>query len=238
MNATYYSFETKSQDECIYGILTPTYINPDNFIRISIVHQNIQSLCDVDWSKYIKKDNDNDYYELDCSNNNLSDLEGMPSNIKVILCHNNKLISLKGCPQNVFALDCSSNQLLNLQHCSPNVKYLNCSGNYLTNLLDCPSSVIHLNCMYNKITSLEGVSPKINNLCDFNYIRVEKMLCETKSKDAMITLLFQEITNLKTKMINLENALKEKDEFIEHLKYAPIGYLQAKEDFDNLKNLN
>ena len=93
------------------------------------------------------------YGILDCSNNQLTSLDGCPEGVTTLLCSNNQLTSLDGCPENVTKLYCLSNQLTSLDGCPKNVTELDCSNNQLTSLDGCPENVTMLDYYDNPLNS-------------------------------------------------------------------------------------
>jgi hypothetical protein len=102
--------------------------------------------------------------DFDCSDNQLTTLEGSPREVYGIFsCHNNKLTSLKGAPQEAHSnFDCSVNQLITLEG-APSTEYeyfygnFNCDRNKLTTLKGAPQKVRgYFNCSNNELTTLEG----------------------------------------------------------------------------------
>ncbi len=101
--------------------------------------------------------------EFDCSDNNLTSLEGCPRYTYDFYCSDNKLLkSLEGGPEEVVRLfSCPSNGLLSLKG-APKVVggSFVCSGNKLTSLKGAPMIIgMALDCSNNQLTTLEG-APK------------------------------------------------------------------------------
>ena len=110
---------------------------------------------------------------VDCSNNNLTSLEGCPQEVGGHFdCSVNKLTSLEGSPTEVGGnFNCEHNQLISLEGSPKEIGgSLNCSYNKLTSLKGCPSKIGRsLNCSYNKLTSLKGCPSKIDGDFDCFY---------------------------------------------------------------------
>jgi len=195
-------------------------------VKVDISCQNITSLLEVNWSKYVT--DINSITVLHCQLNKLINLDGCPQNLQKLDCSYNKLTSLKGSPQNLQILHCSNNKLTSLEGCSQNLQELYCKSNKLTNLKYCPPNIQILDYEYRKLTSLEG--------CPKSYV-------SEVIKDIDPFLLYEDYNKLKNEINKLKNEneeknklIKEQYEFIEHLKYSPVGYEQAKDDFNILKN--
>jgi hypothetical protein len=85
-----------------------------------------------------------------CSHNQLTSLEGCPTEIGgIFLCHNNQLTSLKGCPTEIAGDFC-------------------CYNNKLTSLEGCPTEIgRNFYCWRNQLTSLKGAPEYIEGSVDF-----------------------------------------------------------------------
>jgi Leucine-rich repeat (LRR) protein len=101
---------------------------------------------------------------FNCSNNELTSLEGAPRSVEGLFnCANNKLTSLEGAPRKVDNFNCSGNLLTTLEGGPDRVsigKY-KCSKNNLTSLKGLPtgkgSGSLKIDCSSNKLRSLETV---------------------------------------------------------------------------------
>ena len=103
--------------------------------------------------------------DFDCSDNNLTSLEGCPERVGGSFdCSENQLTSLEGCPNKIGkGFYCSYNQLTSLKGCPEKVNGdFYCSYNQLTSLEGCPKEVGgDFSCSHNQLTSLEGCPKKI-----------------------------------------------------------------------------
>lgn len=113
-----------------------------------IRNKNITSLLNITFPKGIT--------HLDCSFNQLTNLEGCPSEITHLFCTRNKITSLRGCPSGITHLQCCHNQLINLDGCPDSVIELQVGWNNITSLIGLPHRVQDLFCANNKLTSLRG----------------------------------------------------------------------------------
>ena len=99
-------------------------------------------------------------WDFDCSNNSLTYLEHCPTEVGGYFdCQNNNLTSLKGCPTKVGGyFDCQNNTLTSLKGCPTEVvRYFSCSNNNLKSLEHCPTEVDRdFYCDNNNLTSLKG----------------------------------------------------------------------------------
>lgn len=96
-----------------------------------------------------------------CQNNKLKNLKGSPSKVgNYYMCSNNDLVSLEGCPKEINdGFDCSSNKLSTLKFGPQKINGdFDCSNNQLKDLKFGPTYVKGpYNCMSNKLISLEGL---------------------------------------------------------------------------------
>lgn len=142
-------------------------------VKLNISGQGIKSL-----KEFFEQNPQIDVAEitiLDCSLNNLEDLEGCPPNVKELWCNKNKLKSLSGCPQSVRKLYCHFNLLKTLEGCSQSAREVWCSHNRLTSVKGCPSSVQELHCFGNTNLPLEYYKPSFG---DFNEICGDENDCD------------------------------------------------------------
>jgi len=111
---------------------------------------------------------------FDCSNNNLTSLEGSPKKVEGHFnCSFNKITSLEGCPREVGRIfSCSHNNLTSLEGCPKEVEGIfDCTHNNLTSLEGCPETVGGgFYCSHNDLTSLEGCPETVggNFYCSHN----------------------------------------------------------------------
>jgi hypothetical protein len=109
----------------------------------------------------VPKEVGGDFY---CNYNQLTTLEGAPKKVGGDFdCHHNQLTNLEGAPKEVGRnFDCRNNQLTTLEGGPKKVSgWFACSNNQLTSLVGAPNEVREsFSCNNNKLTSLAG-SPKI-----------------------------------------------------------------------------
>jgi len=97
--------------------------------------------------------------QLICSENNLTSLPELPSNLTHLYCTNNNLTSLPELSStNLTHLYCYENKLISLPELSTKLEILYCSSNNLTSLPDLPSTLTKLSCSDNDLpyTDLDG----------------------------------------------------------------------------------
>jgi hypothetical protein len=102
---------------------------------------------------------------FNCSNNQLTSLEGSPSRVGgIFYCGYNQLTTLEGSPSRVDGnFNCSNNQLTSLEGSPSRVGGIfYCGHNQLTTLEGSPSRVDgDFNCSYNQLTTLEGSPSRV-----------------------------------------------------------------------------
>lgn len=116
--------------------------------------------------KYFRINNN----DIVCSYNQLTSLEGAPSEVGGIFnCSDNKLTSLNGAPSEVGGnFRCSDNQLTSLEHAPSEVGGdFYCYNNKLTSLEGSPAEVKgDFDCANNQLTSFEGAPAKVGGYFD------------------------------------------------------------------------
>jgi hypothetical protein len=116
----------------------------------------------------------------DCSNNQLTTLEGGPTSVGGgFWCDNNQLTTLQGAPTTVGGnFWCDNNQLTTLQGAPTSVGgSFKCDFNQLTTLQGAPTTVGgSFECNINQLTTLEGapISVGRNFMCDNNQLTTLK----------------------------------------------------------------
>lgn len=104
-------------------------------------------------------------HTFDCSLNNLTNLEGLPTSLLwSVDCSYNQLTSLEGCPEKINGtFNCKSNMLNNLKGCPKNILIdFICVRNKLTSLVGCPAIINgDFYCSRNNLTSLEGCPKEV-----------------------------------------------------------------------------
>lgn len=102
---------------------------------------------------------------FDCTNNNMTSLEGCPIKIKGnFYCSYNKLESLKGCPKEIGgSFICRKNKLLSLKYCPQIINgTFDCSFNEIKNFENSPKIVKGIfDCTYNEIENLNGLTKNL-----------------------------------------------------------------------------
>ena len=101
---------------------------------------------------------------FDVSRKGLTTLKGIefPPDNTILYCYGNQLTTLEGCPSNVTTFSCYGNQLTTLEGCPPNVTTLYCYGNPLVDQYkDKSLPEIH---EINRIKALQKGISLLNNL--------------------------------------------------------------------------
>ena len=102
----------------------------------------------------------------------LSKLPKLPKNLKKLGFTNNKISNLNGIPSSLKILDCSGNYFIGVLDLSnlPDLEILDCSDNRITELTNIPK-LIRLDCFLNHITHLDNLQQGIKYLyCNSNNI--------------------------------------------------------------------
>lgn len=102
----------------------PSWIGECTNLKTLICHHN-----NITTFKYINFSNTIEI--IDCSYNNLTDLDILPILLLKLICHCNSITSLDNLPLTLIYLKCDSNFIMSLQYLPQNLKFLDCSNNYL-----------------------------------------------------------------------------------------------------------
>lgn len=127
-----------------------------------------------DWPVTRKTRNEMWFGDFDCSNRQLTSLEGAPEKVSgSFYCNGNMLTSLEGAPKEVDgSFNCCDTKLTSLKGAPQKVdRNFYCSDNYLTSLKGAPKEVGgYFYCRSSKLTSLEGAPKEIGGYfdCDGN----------------------------------------------------------------------
>jgi Leucine-rich repeat (LRR) protein len=138
--------------------------------------------------------------EINCSENEITQIINMP-NINKLICSRNKIYELDYLPNTLEYLDCSYNNLLsNLDNLPSSIKYLDCSNCNIENLNSLPYELEELKCQSNKNANLDILPSKLQTLrCD-NILELKEI------PDSLITIYVLDIKS------NYENTKKELNE--------------------------
>lgn len=94
---------------------------------------------------------------LSCDGNALTALPTLPAGLEQLICYNNNLTSLPGLPGSLTTLYCLQNNLASLPALPFFMSTLDCSHNSLTGLPALPGSLTTLHCENNSLTSLPAL---------------------------------------------------------------------------------
>lgn len=108
-------------------------MNPNTIIKLNDIPKKIKKLNLI-------------FFNID----GILDLKSFKK-IKELICSNNKITFLDNLPSDLIKLDCSNNQLVNLDNLSSDLTELICYYNKLVNLDNLPTQLIKLNCSYNQL---------------------------------------------------------------------------------------
>ena len=128
---------------------------------------------------------------LNCSFNQIKKMDNLPSGIEKIICCNNKISILEYLPFSVNHLDCSNNNILLLDNLPLNLIYLSCNNNNISSLNNLPVKIKCLYCSGNQIThlflpkSIESLScdeDKITKITNINELKMNKLLFNNENE--------------------------------------------------------
>ena len=113
---------------------------PDDIERINV---RIQTHYLPDLSRFYK------LRELQCTDNQLTQLPTLPPTLTMLLCCYNQLTQLPTLPFTLTYLYCSNNQLTQMPNLPSTLKVLGCNNNQLIQLPTLPSTLTYLDCQNN-----------------------------------------------------------------------------------------
>lgn len=109
--------------------------------------------------------------KINCSNNNITDVDDLPNTIEELDCSYNDIEKLDNLPENLIKLYCHNNEIIELNNLPSKIKYLGCSDNKIKSLENLPITLEILNCMFNELTNLDYLPNSIEILyCDNNVV--------------------------------------------------------------------
>ncbi|MEN6389946.1 MAG: S-layer homology domain-containing protein, partial [Syntrophomonas sp.] len=119
---------------------------------------------------------------LDCYQNQLASLPGLPASLQELRCYQNQLGSLPDpLPASLLRLNCSGNQLTGLPVLPAGLLLLYCSNNAITGLPVLPANLQSLDCHNNYLTSLPDLPASLTELqCYSNLLNVFNGAVKTK----------------------------------------------------------
>lgn len=136
----------------------------DDVVEIYISNEGIQGILDFQRFKSL--------IEIDCSDNEITELLNLPNTLIKLNCNKNKITSLDNLPQNLKILDCSKNLITDLNNLPDNLKILLCNNNNIKSLDNLPENLQKLCCNKNNIKSLDNLPMSLQELsCCCNDIK-------------------------------------------------------------------
>ena len=138
---------------------------PEDIKMINISNKGLTYIPSLDKFKKLEY--------LDCSDNQIIQLDNLPNSLKILDCYCNQITMLPNLPNKLEKLYCNNNQINNNQITQldtlHNIEILDCSYNLITRLPNLPTLEI-LDCSYNQITMLPNL-PTLKILdCSYNQI--------------------------------------------------------------------
>lgn len=154
----------------------------------------LQSLSGIEFCTNLKY--------LDCSKNNLADLDlSYNTQLKYLDCSQNRLsrILYSQLPGNLEYLDCSQNQLSVLDLTSIDVSYLDCSHNQLKelNLYGGHNGLEHLDVSFNQLKEIPAVIPFRLTWVNCSHNQLEKLSEVTMQYATFIDCSYNKLKELK-----------------------------------------
>jgi Leucine-rich repeat (LRR) protein len=181
---------------------------------------------------------------LTCCHNELTQLPTLPPTLIMLYCSNNELTQLPTLPPTLTMLLCCYNQLTQLPTLPPTLTYLYCSNNQLTQLPNLPSTLTKLLCCNNQLTQLPILPPTLIHLdCQNNLLPFDHHIYETNITKYIIEM--RNKNNISIRFKELFYALKYKKRFRDLLwvrirepkirnKYHPDNLIKLLEDREKL----
>jgi Leucine-rich repeat (LRR) protein len=135
------------------------YLNglPDDITSLKLSHKNLTYLPDL--SRFYN------LQELNCNNNELTELPPLNPSLKILHCSNNRLTRLPPLNANLEQLSCGDNQLTHLPSLNSNLQFLFCFDNQLTSLPPLNENLKKIYCFNNQLTHLSPLNPKLQKIC-------------------------------------------------------------------------
>jgi hypothetical protein len=110
----------------------------------------------------------NKFYQLKrlyCSNNRLTELPVLSSQLEILDCHMNRLKILPCLPLGLKKLNCFQNELTSLPDLICPLILLDCANNQIAHLPSIPETLKYLICDHNRMTHLPLLPNGLVNLC-------------------------------------------------------------------------
>lgn len=153
-----------------------TGIGVNYYNSIVCSNKNIQTL---DGIKYFKK-----ISYVDCSNNNISNVDTMPLSVTELNCSYNNITSIDNVSSKIYSLDCSHNYIAIINNLFNLRGNFNCSYNNITSISGSSHNLGTFNCSHNQITSLPIIDSNVTNLnCSYNQLSTLNIDSNKVSRD-------------------------------------------------------
>ena len=152
-----------AKDLAKQGFMKDGYLNPakvNGQLQLTISNSNIRSLKGLENFKQV--------WSLDCSSNDLENLDYLPPNLTYLNCYKNKIQKLANLPESLLSIMCSYNLIREINNLPVGLRYLNCHNNLITKITKLPPGLLSLDIQNNKMTYL----PKLpSTLQSINYCK-------------------------------------------------------------------
>ncbi len=115
--------------------------------------------------------------ELDCSRNEIMNLNFIPSTLKYLNCSNNEIEILNNLPPLLLEFDCSNNKIKEIPQLPNTLRIFYCMENSIVKFINLPNSLYDFNCSYNQIVQLPNFNTKDSNLKEIDCSYNPKLKC-------------------------------------------------------------
>jgi hypothetical protein len=233
--------KTSEKSQLIYHKFKIKKQNENNYYDIDPYGEEIwddrKTLYNWLIQKHPNRNTWNNIEYLDCSNNQLTSLEGIENlvNLRLLYCSNNQLTILENIENlvNLERLYCRNNQLNSLDGIENlvNLEILSCSNNQLNSLKNIENLVNlrELSCSNNQLTSLEGIE---------NLVNLEYLYCDNNQLNSLEGI--ENLVNLRELHCynNQLNSLKGIENLVNlRILYCHNNQLTSLEGIENLVKL-
>jgi Leucine-rich repeat (LRR) protein len=124
-----------------YNNILLDFMNLVSF-RLLEYYKFINGYTEGKYNSFDEIPNYNNIYYLDCSDNNLTHLPKLPSNLRTLICESNKLEYLPELPDSLIVLWCSYNPLKELPKLPKSILEICIVGHHLHVLPELPESLV------------------------------------------------------------------------------------------------
>ena len=133
---------------------------PEDYESLTTLNISSKELTELpSWVNECKK-----LKNLNCSHNNITDLDNLPITLEILYCEYNLITNLDNLPPTLNRLHCEFNQITQLDSLPQTLEMLNCTNNKITQLDKLPKKVKGLSCFNNPLEyEFEHILENIRN---------------------------------------------------------------------------